>query len=473
MAADPDDDNDGIADTADGYPLVSIGSFTDTDGDGRPNDCDSACVALGMAADTDDDNDGVADTVDGYPLISIGSLTDTDGDGRPNGCDSACVALGMTADPDDDNDGIFDESDLFPLDGNDWADFDLDGIGDNTDADDDNDGVDDAQDQFPYDARGATDLDFDGMPDEWELKVGLDPESARDAFFDPDQDGLLNWEEWLLGTDPLRAEYASQIVTLDEARTLSPGVPSRLTFNYAVSDDNYDLNGLGLRIHFNSSLIAAISIENPLSKGLVGAVNAGEPDLLDFDNDSDTDRFISVSWALVNGKWPGGNNPITLFDMLVTPSEAALAAGEVILRMTGADVSEGYNLSGQSVYLPVRRATLDIDGDGEARALTDGLLILRHLFGFDGKTLVSGAVSAEATIVGSDAIKTRLQTIESILDIDDDTEILPLTDGLLILRYLFGFNGQSLISGAVSEQGSRQDADSIEAYLDSLMPVTN
>jgi len=159
--------------------------------------------------------------------------------------------------------------------------------------------------------------------------------------------------------------------------------------------------------------------------------------------------------------------------MLVTPSEAALAAGEVILRMTGADVSEGYNLSGQSVYLPVRRATLDIDGDGEARALTDGLLILRHLFGFDGKTLVSGAVSVEATIVGSDAIKTRLQTIESILDIDDDTEILPLTDGLLILRYLFGFNGQSLISGAVSEQGSRQDADSIEAYLDSLMPVTN
>ena len=82
-------------------------------------------------------------------------------------------------------------------------------------------------------------------------------------------------------------------------------------------------------------------------------------------------------------------------------------------------------------------------------------------------------MSAEATIVGSEAIETRLQTIQSILDIDDDEEVLPLTDGLLILRYLFGFNGQSLISGAVSELGSRQDSDSIEAYLDSLMPVTN
>ena len=93
--------------------------------------------------------------------------------------------------------------DLFPLDGTDWADFDLDGIGDNADVDDDNDGVDDAQDQFPYDARGATDSDNDGMPDEWEIRVGLDSDSAKDAFFDPDQDGLLNWEEWLLGTDPL------------------------------------------------------------------------------------------------------------------------------------------------------------------------------------------------------------------------------------------------------------------------------
>ena len=41
----------------------------------------------------------VADTVDGYPLVSIGSLTDTDGDGRPNDCDSACVALGHGGGP--------------------------------------------------------------------------------------------------------------------------------------------------------------------------------------------------------------------------------------------------------------------------------------------------------------------------------------------------------------------------------------
>jgi hypothetical protein len=37
-------------------------------------------------------------------------------------------------------------------------------------------------------------------------------------------------------------------------------------------------------------------------------------------------------------------------------------------------------------------AVLDIDGSGDIRALTDGLLVLRFLFGFTGTTLITGAV---------------------------------------------------------------------------------
>ncbi|MDB2509182.1 hypothetical protein N9X32_01470 [Pseudomonadales bacterium] len=113
--SDTDDDNDGVLDDVDAYQLISLGDLTDTDGDGRPNDCDSACTTLGMAADTDDDNDGVLDDVDAYQLISLGDLTDTDGDGRPNDCDSACTTLGMAADTDDDNDGVLDDNDRYPL----------------------------------------------------------------------------------------------------------------------------------------------------------------------------------------------------------------------------------------------------------------------------------------------------------------------------------------------------------------------
>jgi len=50
-----------------------------------------------MTADTDDDNDGVPDNVDAFPLVSLSDLLNTDGDGYPNDRDSSCEAAGMTA----------------------------------------------------------------------------------------------------------------------------------------------------------------------------------------------------------------------------------------------------------------------------------------------------------------------------------------------------------------------------------------
>jgi hypothetical protein len=54
------------------------------------------------------------------------------------------------------------------------------------------------------------------------------------------------------------------------------------------------------------------------------------------------------------------------------------------------------------------------------------------------------------------------------LDVDGDGMIQALTDGLLILRYDFGFRGSTLITGAVGAACSRCDAPSIEAYLGSV-----
>jgi hypothetical protein len=51
------------------------------------------------------------------------------------------------------------------------------------------------------------------------------------------------------------------------------------------------------------------------------------------------------------------------------------------------------------------------------------------------------------------------------LDVDGDETIQPLTDGLLILRYDFGFRGATLISGAVASGCTRCNAPTIEAYL--------
>ena len=56
-----------------------------------------------------------------------------------------------------------------------------------------------------------------------------------------------------------------------------------------------------------------------------------------------------------------------------------------------------------------------------------------------------------------------------VLDIDDDGELVPLTDGLLVLRFLFGFTGTTLTTGAVDADCMRCDAAAIEPYLQGLL----
>jgi len=115
--------------------------------------------------------------------------------------------------------------------------------------------------------------------------------------------------------------------------------------------------------------------------------------------------------------------------------------------------------------------SFDIDGNAEAQPLTDGLLVIRHLFGFSGDSLISGAVSGEANRGSSEAITGYLTDAVSELDIDGDGESKPLTDGLLLIRYLFGFSGDSLISGAIGSGSERDTAEEVEAYIKERVPA--
>ena len=76
--------------------------------------------------------------------------------------------------------------------------------------------------------------------------------------------------------------------------------------------------------------------------------------------------------------------------------------------------------------------------------LTDGLLVLRARFGFSGSSLTLGAVGENCMRCDSATILSYLIGLGLTLDIDDDGTLQPLTDGLLILRFLFGFGGTTL-----------------------------
>ena len=66
----------------------------------------------------------------------------------------------------------------------------------------------------------------------------------------------------------------------------------------------------------------------------------------------------------------------------------------------------------------VASTVFDIDNDGEVKALTDGLLTIRFLFGFEGESLTSGAVSADAQRKSSEEISAYLHAHKEFLDID-------------------------------------------------------
>lgn len=111
----------------------------------------------------------------------------------------------------------------------------------------------------------------------------------------------------------------------------------------------------------------------------------------------------------------------------------------------------------------------DMDGNGEADALTDGLLLLRYTFDQRNDALIDGAVASDSPL--SDAqIATRVETNITIADIDGNGEVDALTDGLLLLRYLFELREDTLTVDVIGTNATRTDATDIAAYIESYYP---
>ena len=57
-------------------------------------------------------------------------------------------------------------------------------------------------------------------------------------------------------------------------------------------------------------------------------------------------------------------------------------------------------------------------------------------------------------------------------DLDENREAKALTDGLLVIRHLFGFTGDALTSGAIGDGATRETSEAIEAYISDRVPVS-
>ncbi|MDA7744232.1 cadherin repeat domain-containing protein [Porticoccaceae bacterium] len=130
--------------------------------------------------------------------------------------------------------------------------------------------------------------------------------------------------------------------------------------------------------------------------------------------------------------------------------------------------SEG-NSSSQDVNVNVNvvRNFLDIDENGNVDALTDGLTLLKYAFGFRNNDMFGDSIATDSTLTYPQ-IESKIYHNSLVFDVDGDGFLGALSDGLLILRYLFGLRDDALTNGVVSEYAERNSYDEIINYLDAL-----
>jgi hypothetical protein len=334
------------------------------------------------------------------------------------------VRASLVVDPDGDGDGIADNTDNCPSDSNsDQLDTDSDGNGNACDIDDDNDTVLDVNDAFPLDATETIDTDSDG--------------TGNNADTDDDGDGVIDSNDAypLISLNGLTDTDLDGLPNDCDAACLDAGMT-------ADTDDDGD----GVSDNDDAFPLDATETEDSDLDG-VGDNSDPFPNDALYSIDSDSDGMPD-EWETRYGLDPNDAS-----DATSDQDNDGVAALEEFLAGT------------------IPSGSLDIDGNGQYDALTDGLLLLRGMFGLDDSALITGTIASDAAFTESVDIESRIATLGDLADIDGNGEIDALTDGLLTLRYLFGLEGDTLIAGVVASDATRTTAVDIEAHLKTLMPA--
>jgi alpha-tubulin suppressor-like RCC1 family protein len=156
----------------------------------------------------------------------------------------------------------------------------------------------------------------------------------------------------------------------------------------------------------------------------------------------------------------------TASPIVVTPLTLGVAVNCVVTATNG--VGTGPASAASNTATPVVPLNVDASTATVYDAATDGVMIVRALLGLTGAAISNGARGTTATRDAAQ-IATYLAALRPQLDIDGNGQIDALTDGLLIVRYMLNLRGTALTAGAVGPMPGRTLAE-IEAYLATLMP---
>lgn len=250
------------------------------------------------------------------------------------------------------------------------------------------------------------------------------------------------------------------------------------------------LSGLGLRMHFNSDQLSFEGLSE-VNENNLNFQGQPELDANNADGDATTDQVVNISWLATEANWP--ENTSGEADLFNANFTTALEIGEneADINFTSSSSAEGFVFSSSDVTVSPEKYTYDIDGNGQLDALTDGLQIISHLF--EPNDVLESAIASNA---GRDfdedgAVGEPEDDIQAYLnfsgntnpfDVDGNGEADPLTDGVMIARFMFGFRGDALTSGVLDTDDATRDlvggnpgpdgvvnAADIEAYIQNFI----
>jgi hypothetical protein len=166
-----------------------------------------------------------------------------------------------------------------------------------------------------------------------------------------------------------------------------PGGKFSLHLDYHTSG-NPQFNDFGIRVHYNSNQLQFTDVSNAYT-GLYAPLNQAETQN-ENDNNPSTNFFVTLMWPNTENRLSNVWESIQLGTINFIINDQLVFGDTGKINIVSMDTSN--QLVASSVTLKVVPYNLDIDCNGQVDALTDGLLILRYLFGFssDDKMLKSG-----------------------------------------------------------------------------------
>jgi hypothetical protein len=179
---------------------------------------------------------------------------------------------------------------------------------------------------------------------------------------------LLGNNSNLQGDVSLTSNASDELVENTQVVSVSDVAKAGNQVNVTVgyNADNADLSGLGLRIHFDSSELTVAGLSDVLGQDLTFTDSDVSVDADNFDGNDNTDSFIQVGWASVDGNWTG-DVPTDL--LTINFDIASGASGAATIDFSAIDTAVDYDFVANDAVVNFAMGDLSIDSDTGAVTL--------------------------------------------------------------------------------------------------------